>query len=37
MFRVERQYELLKSEVVTAEDMLRMGTKMTKYYQKRVK
>jgi hypothetical protein len=37
MFKIERQYELLKSEVVTTEEMLRMGTKMGKYYQKRTK
>lgn len=35
MFKLERQYELLKSEVVTSDDMLRMGTRMTKYYEKR--
>lgn len=37
MFKLERQYELLKSEVVTSEEMLKLGTKMGKYYQRKVK
>lgn len=37
MFKLERQYELLKSEVVTVDEMVRMGTKMSKFYEGRAK